>query len=70
VESVVALIDPIGKPDAGVFVCPERAVWPSSGLCLNLPHQALGLYNREIRALFAYFGAERAKILCNSNCMA
>jgi hypothetical protein len=26
--------------------------------------------NREIRALFAYFGVELAEILCSSDCMA
>jgi hypothetical protein len=30
----------------------------------------LPLNNREIRALFAYFGAERVKILCSSDCVA
>jgi hypothetical protein len=30
----------------------------------------LSTNNREIRALFAYFSAERAKILCSSDCMA
>ena len=30
----------------------------------------LSTNNREIRALFAYFGADRAEILCSSDCMA
>jgi hypothetical protein len=41
-------------------------------LALLLSQQLLTLprNNREIRALFAYFGVERAEFLCSSDCVA
>src|SRR5450759_1213479 len=48
------------KPPQGRIRC-GAVRSPQSGLSRN---------NREIRALFAYFGVERAEFLCSSDCVA
>ena len=45
----------------------RRPLLPTEVLSLQ---SGLSGNNREIRALFAYFSAERAKILCSSDCVA
>ena len=70
--------DPSDSPVQGFFetglrMCPLEKRRDRSPLCRRAARSlksGLPVNNREIRALFAYFGADRAKILCSSDCMA
>jgi len=70
---VIALHSPNALLKTGLRMCPpeksrdstasnaEQSVFRSPVFSRN---------NREIRALFAYFGAKRAEFLCSSDCVA
>ena len=72
-QLMIALHSPNALLKTGLRMCPpeksrdstasnaEQSVFRSPVLSRN---------NREIRALFAYFGAKRAEFLCSSDCVA
>ena len=70
---LIVLHSPKAVSETGLFMCPPEKNRDSTRLrCRAARSLQSGLLkkNREIRALFGYFGADRAEILCSSDCVA
>jgi hypothetical protein len=69
---LIALHSPNAVPETGLGMAFRRKAGQCAPHCraVRSPQSRLSWNNREIRALFAYFGAERAKFLCSPDCVA
>jgi hypothetical protein len=70
---LIALHSPEALIETGLHRCPAEKSRDSDPFADEQSHSlqsGLPVNNREMRALFAYFGAERAGILCSLDCMA
>src|SRR5437879_13338032 len=59
--------------ETGLCMCPPEksdGSPPPRGRAVRSLQSGLSRKNREIRALFAYFGAKRAEFLCSPDCVA
>ena len=70
---LIALPSPYAHLETGPRMCPpEKSLGNDCIRCRGVrsPQSGLSGNNREIRALFAYLGAERAEFLCSPDCVA
>jgi len=72
-RALTALPSPYAHLETGLRMCPpEKSLDNHCVRCRGVrsPQSGLSGNNREIRALFAYFGAKRMKFLCSPDCVA
>ena len=70
---LIALPSPYAHFETGPRMCPpEKSLDNHCVRCRGVrsPQSGLSGNNREIRALFAYFGAKRVRFLCSPDCVA